>query len=120
MALINMSLLDGNPSDLYSLADWLQRTDDFRGRVRTVPRQTGPEDMGSAMEILSVALGSGGAGAVLAGALSTWLQTRRARISVEFVESDTGETVRRVEVEANNAESVKDLYALLAPGRVVP
>ncbi|TCC00587.1 hypothetical protein E0H26_02590 [Micromonospora zingiberis] len=120
MALINVSLLDGNPSDLYSLVDWLQRTDDLHGRVRMVPRQPGPEDMGSAMETLSVALGSGGLGAVLAGALSTWLGTRRARISVEFVESDTGETIRKVEVEATNAKSVKDMYALLAPGRTVP
>jgi hypothetical protein len=72
--------------------------------------------MGGAVEILSVALGSGGAGAVLAGALATWVQTRRARISVELVQDEAGETVRRVEVDAASAGAAERLYGLLVPG----
>jgi hypothetical protein len=120
MAQINVSLLDGRPGDLYSLFDWLQRDDEFRGRVRTLPRQPGPHEMGSAVEILSVALGSGSAGAVLASSLATWLQTRRARISVELVVSEAGETIRKVEVDARNAAEVKELHGLLAPDRKLP
>ncbi|GIJ11426.1 hypothetical protein ACFFMR_18115 [Micromonospora andamanensis] len=114
MALIKVSLLDGSPGDLHSLFTWLQRTDELRGRVRTLPRQPGPHEMGGALEIISVALSSGGAAAVLAGALNTWLQSRRARVSVEFVVDETGETLRRVEVEASNAASIKELYETLA------
>ncbi|MEV7330157.1 hypothetical protein [Micromonospora sp. NPDC093244] len=120
MALINVSLLDGSQNDLHSLFSWLQRTDELRGRVRTLPRQPGPHEMGGAVEIVSVALSSGGAAAVLASALTTWLQTRRARISVEFVVNETGETLRRVEVEARNEASVKELYDALASERTQP
>ncbi|GIJ32805.1 effector-associated constant component EACC1 [Micromonospora sediminimaris] len=119
MALIKMSLLDGRPGDVYSLFSWLQRTDELRGRVQTLPRQPGPHEMGGAVEIISVALSSGGAAAVLAGALNTWLQSRRARISVEFVAAETGETLQRVEVEASNAASVKELYDTLTSDRKV-
>lgn len=120
MALINVSLLDGRPGDIYSLSDWLQRDDEFRGRVRTLPRQPGPSEMGAAVEILSVALGSGGAGAVLAGALAAWLQTRRARISVEVVVGEAGQAIRKLEVDARNATEVKELYGLLVPDRELP
>ncbi|MER5454769.1 MULTISPECIES: hypothetical protein [unclassified Micromonospora] len=119
MALIKVSLLDGRPGELHSLFGWLQRTDELRGRVRTLSRQPGPDEMGGAMEIISVALGSGGAAAVLAGALNTWLQSRRARISVEFVVEETGETLRKVEIEAGNAGAVKELYDTLSADRKV-
>lgn len=114
MALINISLLDGRPDDMYALSDWLQRSDEFRGRVRTLPRQPGPHEMGSAVEILSVALGSGGAGAVLASSLVTWLQTRRVRISVEVVEDEAGTALKKLEVDARNAREVEQLYGMLA------
>jgi hypothetical protein len=117
MALINVSLLDGKPGDLYSLRDWLQRDDEFRGRVSMVPRQPGPHEMGTAVEFLSVALGSGGAGAVLAGSLSTWLKARRTRISVELVAGEAGESIRKLEVQAGNPAEVKELYGLLASDR---
>lgn len=120
MALINISLLDGRPGDLYALSEWLQRGDELRGRVRTLPRQPDPHEMGATVDTLSVALGSGGAGAVLASALVTWLQTRRARISVELVETEGGERLRRLEVEAGNAAKVAELHGLLNPDRELP
>ena len=120
MTLINVSMIEGGPGDLHSLFDWLQRVDELRGQVRLLARQAGPHEMGGALEILSVALGSGGAGAVLAGTLTTWLQTRRARISVEFVAGEAGETVRRVEVDARNTAAVKELYDLLASDQRLP
>jgi hypothetical protein len=102
MAVVNVSLVDGRPGELYSLFDWLQRVDEFRGQVRTPSRQPGPDDMGSLVEILSVAIGSGGAGTVLAGSLTTWLQTRRARISVEVVTDVSGEIIRKIEIDAGS------------------
>lgn len=115
MMLINLSMVEGRPDDLYSLFDWLQRNDELRGRIKTQSRQADPGEMGAVAEILSVALGSGSAGAVLAGSLATWLQTRRARVSVELVDSESGGTVRKVEVDARSAAVVKELYGLLAP-----
>jgi hypothetical protein len=120
MTTISVSIVEGKTDELYSLFDWLQRSDEFRGRIRTLSRQAGPDEMGSAVEILSIALGSGGAGAVLASSLTTWLQTRRARISVELVVSDSGETVRKVEVDARSAAAVEELYGLLASDQKLP
>jgi membrane-associated two-gene conflict system component 1 (EACC1) len=120
MTLTNVSVVEGDAGDLYSLFDWLQRTDELRGRITTLSRQPGSHEMGGAMEILSVALGSGGAGAILASSLATWLQTRRARISVELVGSESGQTVRKLEVDASSATVVEKLYSLLAPDQKLP
>jgi hypothetical protein len=102
MELVNVSLVGGGAGELYSLFGWLQHADELRGRVSAPATRPAPHEMGGAIEILSVALGGGSVGAVLAGALTTWLQTRRARISVEIVEGESGETVRRVEVDAGS------------------
>ncbi|MDI6104377.1 hypothetical protein QLQ12_37880 [Actinoplanes sp. NEAU-A12] len=110
MTLINVSLVDGQPDDLYSLFDWLQRTDELRGHVKTQSRRPESHEMGGAVEVLSVALGSGGAGAVLISVLTTWLQARRARICIEVTHAESGEIIRRVEVDASSAAAVKDLY----------
>lgn len=120
MTLAQVSLVDDNPGELYALFSWLQRDGELRGRIRTLPRQPGPDEMGGAVEFLSIALGGGSVGAVLAGSLSTWLQTRRARISVELVVSESGETIRKVEVDASSSAAVKELYGLLAPDQKLP
>lgn len=48
-------------------------------------RPIGETELGSAGDLLVVALGAGGAGSVLSSALITWLKTRRtsAKITVE-------------------------------------
>lgn len=114
MMVTNLSLVQGAPGELYSLFDWLQRNDEFRGRIKPLSQGSAPQDMGGTIEVLSVVLGSGGAGAVLVSSLSTWLQTRRARISVEVVMDESGDTVRKLEVDASSAAAVKELYGLLA------
>lgn len=103
---VRIALVDGAPDDLYALISWLQRDDEFRGRVTAVPVVAGPEQMGAIAETITVALGSGGAGAVLASTLTTWLQGRRTRISVETA---AGDTSCRVEVEAGNAATTERL-----------
>jgi hypothetical protein len=53
--------------------------------VEAVQRPIGETELGSATDLLTVALEAGGAGSVLASTLVTWLRTRRtsARITVE-------------------------------------
>lgn len=67
---------------LFSLRDWLAAEDLLRGA--TAPLRSKPEQgqMGGAVEVLTVALGSGGAGAVLVRSLCTWLVQRRADVTV--------------------------------------
>jgi hypothetical protein len=69
---------------LRSLADWLNSEDALRGRVRPVRLAPEAGKMGAAVEFLSVALGSGGAGAVLVRSISAWLTQRRSEVSVSL------------------------------------
>jgi Effector Associated Constant Component 1 len=72
-----IQIVGGADGDLAALSEWLQGEDELRGRIRTTPGVIGETDLGAVVELLTVALGTGGAGTVLASSLKTWLQTRR-------------------------------------------
>jgi predicted deacylase len=105
--------VDGDrPDDLYSLHRWLQGDDQIRGRTKVVERAAAPDQMGAIAEALAVSLGGGGTLTVLAGALSTWLgQARRSAITVEVV---SGGQVKRIHIEAGNAEAAQRLLRAAA------
>ncbi|MEV4889606.1 hypothetical protein AB0K48_09470 [Nonomuraea sp. NPDC055795] len=95
--------------DLISLTKWLRSQRPLQGRVEPVSRPPGPEDLGGAVELLSLAVGSGGMGLVLARALTTWLTNRHSDVSI------TVTTPRRtVTVEAKRvADALPLLQELL-------
>jgi hypothetical protein len=76
------------PELLPSLADWLNGEDVLRGRVRAVRPAPKPGEMGAAIEMLTVALSSGGVGAVLVRSICTWLSQRRSEVSVSLKDAD--------------------------------
>lgn len=90
---------DDAETHLLALRDWLTLEDALRGCLEL--RGSAPESghMGVALDVVAVALGSGGAGAVLARSLSTWLIQRRADVKVSVVAADG----RRVEVDVRRA-----------------
>jgi hypothetical protein len=69
-------------SELASLWEWLRVEPHLRGHVRVVSAPPGEGEMGAVVDVLTVALGSGGAGAVLASSLNTWLRHRRADVTI--------------------------------------
>jgi hypothetical protein len=72
-------------ADLRSLCNWLRQADELRGsRVERVAAPIRPGQMGGVSDALVVALGTGGAGVVLAQSISVWLQTRVADIKVKI------------------------------------
>ena len=75
----------GTGEELAALGEWLGCEDELRGRIRAVRGPIGETDLGAVTELLTVALGAGGAGTVLASSLKTWLVARRttAKITVE-------------------------------------
>ncbi len=77
----------GTGGDLAALGEWLRDENELRGRVRTVHGPVGETELGSVTELLTVALGAGGVGTVLASSLKTWLVTRRTTAKL-IVESD--------------------------------
>lgn len=102
----------GEADELRLLLDWLRREDALRGRVRPVTAPIGPGQMGGIMDAVVVAAGAGGMGAVLAGALTTWIQQRRADVRLTI----TGEDGRKIEVDAKRVDPqalIRDVERLL-------
>jgi hypothetical protein len=103
--LLSISADDGD--ELRSLLDWLRHEDTLRGWVRTAQTPVRPGEMGEALQALVVALGSGGAGAVLASSVSAWLsQPRRADVTLTV----TAQNGRHLEPDARR---VRDPAVLL-------
>lgn len=103
-----MSISAEDDDVLRSLLDWLRHEDTLRGRLRTAHAPVRPGEMGiGILEVLVVALGSGGAGAALATSLSTWLsQPRRADVTLIV----TAEDGRHIELDARR---IRDPAVLL-------
>ncbi len=103
--LLSISAEDGDA--LRSLLDWLRHEDSLRGRVRTAQTSVRPGEMGGVLDVLEVALGSGGAGAVLVTSVSAWLsQPRRADVTLTVTAQDG----RHIELDARR---VRDPAVLL-------
>lgn len=81
-------LIKVEPEYLRSLADWLSHEDALRGRVRPARQPPQPGEMGGVIELLTVSLGSGGAGAMLVRSICAWLSQRRTQVSVSLKDSD--------------------------------
>lgn len=114
---VTISLPEQN-EDLRHLARWLRDDDELREQVSLAQQPIQGGDMGSALDAVVVALGSGGLATVLVTSLFGWL-TRRSELRVVRlrVRTDDG---REVELEcgsADDAGQVADsIRAVLDPG----
>jgi hypothetical protein len=91
---------------LRSLLRWLRREPELRGRVGITSRPPRAGEMGSVPELLTVAVGSGGAVSVLAASLRAWLaQPRRSDVKITL----RGPGKRVVEVDARRVADVETL-----------
>ncbi|GAB2675252.1 hypothetical protein GCM10027271_40420 [Saccharopolyspora gloriosae] len=98
--------------ELRSLLDWLRRESALRGQVSTSHADVEPGQMGGALDALVVAVGSGGMGAVLAGALSTWISQRHSDVKLTITDEDG----RTIELDAHRVDShalLQDLRGFL-------
>jgi hypothetical protein len=97
--------------DLMSLEDWLLNEPRLMGcpvsRPPAVPERG---QMGALSEVLVVALGSGGSGAALAGALSVWLRTRVSTLTLR-IRTPQGE----VEFTAHSTEDATKIIDAISP-----
>ncbi|GAB7036952.1 MULTISPECIES: effector-associated constant component EACC1 [Catenuloplanes] len=90
------------------LARWLKREPEFRGRVGAggVPD---PGTMGTAAEVLLVALGSGGAVAVLIQSVAGWLNARRPDVTVRIEVTDRWS----IELDVARARDERQIAAII-------
>ncbi|WP_369392486.1 hypothetical protein AB5J72_36560 [Streptomyces sp. CG1] len=104
--------IPGAEGQLRSLMDWLRHEDGLRGRVRALQRSPAPGEMGGALDVLAVAVGSEGMGVVLANCLSTWIAQRRSDLRITVSTRDG----RTVEVDAKGVDPqalARDIERLL-------
>ena len=90
-------------AELAGLGRWLAAQRGLVGRVVQIQGDAGEQELsGGAVELLSVALGSGGVVSVLSSALSAWLGSRQQRVTItvdgtsaEFPAGTDPEVVKR-------------------------
>jgi hypothetical protein len=95
------------------LWEWLRAERGLAGAVRAVHSGPGETELGGALEMLTVAVSSGGAATVLAQSLTAWLRTRRATVAITVATK-----ARTVTVNASNldAEAVVPLLQQVLSG----
>jgi hypothetical protein len=74
--------------EVQNLRSWLGNEREFRGRVDLDAAAVRPGEMGALVDVLTVAVASGGAVTVLANSVSLWLQQRHSALKVEVVNPD--------------------------------
>ena len=100
-----IQITDGTVEDLTALAEWLNDESELRGRCHTINNSILETELGSVPELLAVALGTGGAGTVLASSLVTWLQTRKTNVKIKVKAAGREITL--------DIETVRDVMPLL-------
>jgi len=100
---------------LRSLATWLDAEDELRGRVRLALLPVVPGTLGAVSDVLVIALGAGGAGTVLAGALVAWLRQPKSDVVCKLSRSDgTSFEVSSTNVRGADAVMIRELVAELS------
>lgn len=79
---LQIQIPDGDADDLLALSQWLGEERELRGCVRQVSAPIQQGELGGSIDLLTVAVGAGGAGSVLASSLVTWLQTRTTAVRI--------------------------------------
>lgn len=93
-----------------ALANWLSDSEALRGRVRPVQAAPKSGQMGATLDVLTVALGSGGIGVALVRALCSWLGQRRQDITITLRAPDG----RQIRVDARQARDPESLIRSVA------
>jgi Effector Associated Constant Component 1 len=85
-------------SDLW---EWLRGERELAGAVRAVRSVPGETELGGAFDMLTVAVGSGGAGTVVAKSLIAWLRTRHASVVVIVATETRTVTIKACDLDAD-------------------
>jgi hypothetical protein len=98
---------EGDQEELRSIAKWLRNEDDLRGRVDLIKHSNQTDQMGSVIDTIAVAVGSGGMGVTLIKSLFVYLTQRRRheKITIKFKRED-GREVKLDLADTDSAEKV--------------
>lgn len=110
---LQLTIQGSDVETLLALRDWLAAEDVMRGRLQLRRRPVAVGQMGGALDMLVVALGSGGAGAVLAESLSTWLSQRRTDVIVTVSDSRGRKLTLDVKRARDPQTVIREMHSLL-------
>jgi Effector Associated Constant Component 1 len=100
----------GTPEDLEDLFDWLRGRPELRGYVRSGQGPALEGALGaSAVDLISVAIGSGGLLSVLAGSLQSWFAQPRPRRNGVIIKITREDGKEEIEVHAGRSANVESL-----------
>jgi hypothetical protein len=88
MITVSADLVADHDDPARSLRSWLVDEDELRGRVRLMDRPPEPGRLGAWLETVAVVLAPGGAAAVLAGAVVSWVRWHRSDLRVAIRRRD--------------------------------
>ena len=98
-----------------SLEAWLAGREELHGRVRPVVAVPEPGAMGSAAEVLMVALSQGGVATAAASVLISWIRRQHGKVSVTAKRPDGAEiTLAADHVRGLTSEEIPALVTELA------
>ncbi|MFE9096931.1 hypothetical protein [Streptomyces sp. NPDC007264] len=97
--------------ELAALVGWLRAERELEGAVQAVRREVSETELGSGLDVITVALGSGGVGVALAQSLSAWLRARRSDVKVTVTANG-----RTVEVDARRVSDPIGLITRVLDG----
>lgn len=90
--------------DMISLTEWLRGERGLKGSVQPVRSAPAETELGTIVDMISVAVGTGGTVTVLVNSLNAWLQTRRSEVKLTVSHGD-----RSVTVDASNVNNVREV-----------
>jgi hypothetical protein len=99
-----------------ALWEWLLDEPELRGTLAREPVPIEPGRLGAGAEMLTVALGSGGAVAVLARSLSTWLRTRRPGLTLTVTANGRSARLKTENVDERHVEEALAILREIATG----
>ena len=119
-ALVTITGIDNvSTDDFHSLRRWLLEVDELRGPVEPRQQDPGPGELGGVTDAVVVALGSGGAGALLS-ALVSWIRHRTTDLTIKIDHSNgtsvelTTQRLRGTDISQLGAEIARLLDRLTA------
>ena len=107
--------------DVHALRRWLLDEDLLRGRVSLLDGTPRPGHLGTATDMLSVALGSGGAVTALSYALVAWVRQRSGDVRVVVKRPDgSGVEVSAERLRGLDAQAVRTLVSEMTTSLSLP
>ncbi|MGP9017063.1 effector-associated constant component EACC1 [Streptomyces sp. BR1] len=99
--------------ELVALFRWLRSERQLAGQVRPEYKPAGPEDLSTGvLDVVSIAVGSGGVAVALAQSLTAWLKSRRPAVEFDMTLPD-GSTYRLGVADAAAAQAAPIIEEIL-------